>query len=38
MEIRANTINHRLNSAIENFHYHHQKDRADEQHPYHVLS
>lgn len=31
MEIRADTVHHGLNSAIENFHYHHQQHGADQQ-------
>ncbi len=30
VEIGTDTVNNRLNSAIENFHYHHQKHRTDE--------
>ncbi|CZW73238.1 Uncharacterised protein [Enterobacter hormaechei] len=31
MEFRPDSINYGLDSAIQNFHYHHQKDRSDEQ-------
>ncbi len=31
MEFRPDSVNNGLNSAIQNFHYHHQKDRSDEQ-------
>ena len=32
MKIRADPVDHGLNSAIENFHYHHQKYGTDEKH------